>query len=204
MTAPDGAGPDPVARGPRGPIVWFVAAAALLGAALAACPLPQPLPEVSRVDGGSVTPPRFLTDTASPADALVEVAASGCESAPVFTLGVDVVDDDTTERVDVRWFVDYATDQSNSVIRSREDLEGPADETQTIRKITPFTFKPLDFGAAVGTTHVVEVVMSNGFYPEGTEGLALPNRTAQAGFEVQVFRWSFRIVPDVASGGRCG
>ena len=172
-------------------------------AALFGCPLPQPLAEVSRVDAGALTPPRILVQSATPSDTLVKVAASGCPSAPAFAMGADIVDDDTTERVDARWFVDYATDQANSVVRGRDDLEGSTDETRTTRQLSTFTFSPLDFGAAPGTVHVVEVVISNGFFPENTAGLALPNRTPQDGYETQFFRWVFLIVDSVAAGGRC-
>ncbi len=169
---------------------------------LAACPLPQPLASVSHIDGGTTkTPPRVEVASVVPGDALVRISPS-CSTPPVFSLAVSLVDDDTTEVVSARWFVDYATDQASSAPQFSEDVPGPEDPTLTTRALTPFRFRPYDYGApaALGV-HVVELVVSNGFYPLFTDGLPLPNRTAEPGFETQVFRWAFQYDPASANCG---
>jgi hypothetical protein len=169
---------------------------------LAACPLPQPLPSVGHEDGGTVTPPRIFIQSVSPPETVIQVSLS-CPTPPAFTVSVDIIDDDTAERVDARWFVDYAPDAANSrLLGGPEDNEGPVDPTVTLRHLLPVVFTPNDFSPtpAPGVVHVLELVVSNGFYPLNTPDLPQPNRTPQPGYETQVFRWVFQYV---ATGGRC-
>jgi hypothetical protein len=177
---------------PRAPLAALAAAAV----ALAGCPLPQPVASVKREDGASTTtPPRVDPSTAVPSEALVKVSTT-CPEPPTFHVGATLVDDDTSEIVSVRWFVDYAPDQVRSLPLFSEDVPGSEDATETTRALTPLALTlgpPLD--TAAGTVHVLELVVSNGFYPLYTEGLALPNRTPQPGFETQVFRWAFQFDP---------
>jgi hypothetical protein len=176
------------------------AAASLVAlVALSGCPLPQPVAEVARVDGGTVTPPRIALASVVPADTVIQVSLD-CDPAPLFVLSADIIDDNVLENVDARWFVNYTPDTNGSRPLSREVLPAPGDANSTTRALTPLSFAPLDFGAAARTVHVVELVVSNGFFPENTPELAQPNRSTQPGFEAQVFRWVFQIV---AEGGQC-
>ncbi len=167
---------------------------------LAACPLPQPLASVGHEDGGTKTPPRVDVSSAIPRASLVKVSTS-CPQPPAFTVGATLIDDDNSEPVTARWFVDYTPDSDGSRMLASEDLPGSEEPTQTTRALSPLTFSPADFGVAPGIAHVLEVVVSNGFYPPGTAGLPLPNRTPQPGFETQVFRWVFQFDP---SSENCG
>jgi hypothetical protein len=185
------------------PIGAAVAAAAL---ALAGCPIPQPLPDYPP---GTITPPRIVVDDsfsqiASP-EVVVQVAA-GCPAGhhPSFPLDAQIRDAITDEPIEVRWFVNYdaatlpgRTWEQQEIIRTAD----PGDPT--LRDIAPFTFPPYDFlamvpkdapGSAVGSVHVVELVVSNRFYTG--DGERLPNRSPAPGFEVQVYRWVFLNVPE--------
>jgi hypothetical protein len=171
-------------------------AALAAAVALAACPLPQPVASVKR-EGGvtTTTPPRVDPSSAVPGETLVKVSTD-CPEPPTFQVSATLVDDDTTELVSARWFVDYAPDVLSSRPVFSEDVPGSEDATVTTRGLTPLALTlgpPLD--SAAGAAHVVELVVSNGFYPLYTDGLALPNRTPQPGFETQVFRWVFQFDP---------
>jgi hypothetical protein len=175
-------------------------AAAAIGAALAACPLPQPVPEIARVDGGSIAPPRIVGDSAQPPETLVAVRKD-CPAPARFNLSAVVDDSDTTEQVEVRWFLDYdAIRQVNlGIIRTDELAPPPTPVTTTLRTVPAFSYFPKPFDPAGPQVHVVEMVVSNGFAPEGDLGIPLPNRTPLPGFETQVFRWVFEYDDD----GRC-
>jgi hypothetical protein len=73
------------------------------------------------------------------------------------------------------------------------------DGTNSRRPLADFRFFPSRFPA--GPPHVVEVVVSNGFFPIGQDppGALQPNRTPQSGYETQVFRWTVVYEP----GGPC-
>jgi hypothetical protein len=160
-----------------------LAAAAL--AALAACPLPQPLPAVGRTDGSTIAPPVILPASATPAEAVV-VLRPDCPAGTVLPFSATVEDANLEDTVDARWFVDY-TPQSSGIAFS--DSPPPAaDGRDTRRALLPFQFE-LALHAPGGAHHTVELVVSNGFYPPNTPGLALPNRSAQPQFDTQVFRW---------------
>lgn len=169
----------------------------MLVAALTGCPLPQPLTEVANTGQANTTPPRILTDSVVPSQTLIQVAR-GCSSAPGFSLLASIHDDNTLEQVDARWFVDYAPDPYNARPYHSDVLPAPADGTQVQRAIPPLSLVfPLADAAAV---HVVELVVSNGFYVLDDPAAPLPNRSAQPGYETQVFRWTFEYVD---SGGTC-
>jgi hypothetical protein len=184
---------------------------ALLGAVLlAGCPLPQTLPEYPA--GGPIAPPRIQSDAATPPDTVLEVAPD-CAASPVFVLASSLVDENTLEKVEARWFVDYLPgNQAREAPRVPPELiEGPQDGVNTVRTVTPWSFQPYAFDPAGGEQafrdggglHVVELVVSNGFAPEPASGqpsLPRPWRTPLDQFETQVFRWVFHYVP----GGACG
>jgi hypothetical protein len=171
--------------------------------ALAGCPIPQTVPEYPR--GTSVTPPRIVADTAVPkADTATIRVPAGCSPKPQYELKASLVDENTVETVEARWFVDYDKGLSNRNVPAwppdqippppQADPNAPA----TTRAIPPYTFTPYDFGDTVGTVHVVEVVVSNGFPPSADEpARPLPWRSPLPGFETQVYRWVFLLVtPD--------
>jgi hypothetical protein len=167
-------------------------AAALALALAAACPLPQPLPAVQRVGGSTVAPPRVVAETASPRSALVRVG-TGCGVA-VLPFSAVLDDPNVDEVVEARWFVDY--DAGSTGVQDLEQV-APAPDGGTLRALAdPFLFRLGAHDPAV--PHVVELVVSNGFYELGADppGAAV-NRTAQPGYETQVFRWT--VVYDPAA-----
>jgi hypothetical protein len=178
------------------------ALAAAVGLALAACPLPQPVPDVARTaDGGAVTIPVILPETAIPPETIVLVLPN-CEGAGAqFTLGATIEDFDTTEIIEARWFVDYRDD--NTGVQFQEPQVQPSpDPNVPLRALTPFIFAPYTFGRSTGTPlHVAEVVVSNGFVANDP---TLPrNRSVPPPFETQVYRWVFQYVDASDARGRC-
>ncbi|HET6437107.1 MAG TPA: hypothetical protein VML50_06800 [Anaeromyxobacter sp.] len=181
-----------------------VLTAVALTAALAGCPIPQPLPEYK---SGSVTPPRILQDeiTVGGVKAVsqpitpVPISSSGvaCPTKPSYELAVRLVDTNTIEQVEARWFVDYVADNTN-LNTPRQDSTVPAspDQSNVIRVVPPYHFVPYDFDTTPGqpgTIHVVELVVSNNFDPAGVAADP-PNRAPATGFESQTFRWIFETV----------
>jgi hypothetical protein len=184
---------DPFRR--RAGVAVAVAAMAALAAALAAgCPLPQPLAEVARVDGGTVSPPRIVAESAVPSDTIVLVSRS-CATA-VFSLAAEVEDVNTTESVEARWFVDYSPDVVQ--IPLAQVVPADADSSNPIRNVPPYSFDALKAGTTA-PLHVVELIVSNAFQPISTTSPA-ENRSAQPGYETDVYRWVFQYVD---TGGRC-
>lgn len=166
--------------------------------ALVGCPLPQPLPESVAVDGGTVTPPRIVADSAVPPDTIVQVGTSAeCPTGTDFAMTAKLVDDTTDEEIDARWFVDYRADSTGSHIQQSSSIYPPVPAT-TEREVPQFHFSP---DGLVGDTHVVELVVSNGFYPidEEPTDIAFPHRSPRSGYETQVYRWVFQT----AAKGRC-
>jgi len=183
----------------------LLAAAFVAGAILGGCPIPQPLPGVGSVDGGlPITPPRVLSDSAHPGLALTYYGPiASCPVGSHFDVSATLIDENSEEPVEVRWFVDY--DPDSQPLRTPlqiQTLPPPADPTQYLRYPSSFPFTPWDFDRPAERVHVVELTVSNGFLPVGVAGPpgSLPNRTAAAGYEVQVFRWTFQ---PSATGG-CG
>jgi hypothetical protein len=183
--------------------------AALCLAVLAGCPLPQSLPEFPST--GAITPPRIVADAVTPFDTVTEVEpdCGGEDASHVFTLTASLIDENTTEKVEARWFVDYQPGRSTETpIPPIQIIEG--DGATPTRPLAEFQFRPYTFDSPAfrlgGGLHVVELVVSNGFAPEpgaGDPPLARPWRTpasTPAPFETQVYRWIFHYVP----GGRCG
>ena len=171
------------------------ALALLLVAALAGCPLPQPLPEYPT--NGTITPPRIQSDTLTHVDTIL------------------LVDENTFELVEARWFVEYDPARAATVtpIPPIQKIEGPADGVSIERHLDPFVFKPYGFdpfGSEQafrdgGGLHVVELVVSNNFAPEpaSPRPWRTPLKTATQTFETQVYRWVFHYVPTGTAGARC-
>ena len=178
----------------RGSIRSAVLAAGL-ALLCAGCPLPQPLPVVQRTGGPTVTPPRILVDTALPGDAVVTVG-SNCPSDSTIAFSATVEDLNLDDTVEARWFVDYSLQKHAP--NASTFAQAAADGTNPLRELAPYRFLPA-VEVADGKSHVVELVVSNGFQPQGTPGLALPDRSPAPGYETQVFRWF--VVADPT--GRC-
>jgi hypothetical protein len=192
-----------------------VAALALLSL-LSGCPLPQP---IASYQSGTVTPPRILMDSIVHRETVIQVPAACSGTAPSYDLAATLVDNDTTESVTARWFVDY--DQRNSARCApaipEEVIPAPAEASSdpTRRTVSPYAFAPYDHASVVvpssaadaaGAVHVVELVVSNRFDTSLDEvslctadAASYPYRTpATVGsvqFETQVYRWVFVNVP---------
>ncbi len=180
------------ARLPRAPL-----AALLL---LAACPLPQSVPSVPP---GSVTPPRIVEDASLTPSSSSVAFDPLCATAQPFTVTATVADENFSEAVDYRWFVDYDPGDPSRYdpLAQSGQLDPPTQEPFTLRRIPDLlAFRPGDYGSA---THVLEVVISNGFDKSADQGaLPLPYRTPLTGtqsYEVQSHKWVF--VPVAACAG---
>jgi hypothetical protein len=170
---------------------------------LAGCPLPQTLPEFP--DSGTITPPRIRSDEVTPPDSLL-VVATDCPAPPIFELTATVVDENTTEPIEARWFIDYLPAETARAQTVRRDtILGPENGLDRIRPVPVYAFDPYasDPGGVQPPSgvHVVELVVSNGFasdqpFPASPQ----PNRMPKANFETQVHRWVFHYAP----GGACG
>jgi hypothetical protein len=193
-----------------------VASIAALGAvaALAGCPIPQPLPDYP--EGQPITPPRIVvndgTRQITRPETVVRVPA-GCGTAPIYELSAPLRDANTIETVVARWFVNYDPASTSAARPFAEDeiLPLPPEALDpTLRDTHPFTFRPYDHPPAVGTgggvpsaagaLHVLELVVSNGFDPAADTVSVnplppLPYRTPRASFEIQLYRWMFVAVP---------
>ncbi len=201
------------------------ALALLLGAALAGCPLPQTLPEYPA--SGTITPPRIQSDSVTPSDTviLVDAGCPGLDTSHAFRLGATIVDENTYEPVEYRWFVDY--DPQRATVRplfpDRQFIPGTQDGVTIERavpplELQPYTFDPPLYGSPTeskpgqnfrdsGGLHVVELVVSNAFasedpapVPAHARPWRTPLKNATQSFETQVYRWTFHYVP---TGGAC-
>jgi len=184
-----------------------VAAAALAGA----CPLPQPLPGVGSVDAGiTITPPRVYTASVHPAIPITTYGPPAvCNGGAQFSVSASIIDENTGEPVDVRWFADYdPTSQAHIAPLSTQTLPAPPDPSQFIRTPNALVFFPSDFdnGQPAPRAHVVQMVISNGFAAAPDGGFqpsldgGLPYQEPAPSYEVQEFRWTFTPQAD----GGCG
>jgi len=183
-----------------------LAAVVALPLALAACPLPQPLPEVARTDGGVVSSLRFRLETVVPSDPIVPVKKDCPGGVAQFTLSATLEDPDATERVESRWFVDYQPEKPD--MRRSEEIPGSGNPADPARFVPPadsqpfvFAMPPFDPADPATRVHVLELVVCSVGFAQDPPGTAYPNRTPQLGFAAaQVYRWIFEYVD---SGGRC-
>ncbi len=166
---------------------------AALALAAAGCPLPQPLTDVPSTAGRAATTPLIVTDTVRPAQTVVQVGRSCAD--PRFALDLQVEDVDTTEQIEVRWFVDYDPPLHVAMERPPDVIPGPEDPSQVTRAVPTFVYQP----DPAQPVHVVEVVVSNGFAPNTTDAVPLPNRMPADGYQTQLFRWVFELVDDPAA-----
>jgi hypothetical protein len=182
------------------------AAALAAAAALVGCPLPQPLPAYP--DSGRITPPRIDVSSVLPVEPVVLVPTGGCPNV-TYQLVAKVIDDDTTEAIDARWFIDYQPKQPAWTPVQADKIQPPQGQDPTtlqrIRDLPAFQFIAYGpssiFQPIENQLHVVELVVSNGFAPEPAS--PLPFRTPLPNFEVQLFRWVFFYVPQGTPGATC-
>ncbi len=188
---------------------------------LAGCPLPQPLPSYP---AGTVTPPRILMDALAQPQSTVRVPAGCTTTAPGYDLGAQLVDNDTSETVTARWFVDYDRENSARCAPAVPEnvITGPGDQSAdpTRRSVPAYHFAPYDHVSvlgdpdptAAGVVHVVELVVSNRFDATDddvalcTPAVAaaiypfrVPATEGSVHFETQTYRWVFVNVPQSAS-----
>jgi hypothetical protein len=179
-----------------------LAAAAFAAALAAGCPLPQPLAEVARTpDGGSVSTPILLPDTASPGGSTIYVTRD-CATGAQFTLTMSGEDFDTAESVEARWFVNYTS--VNTGYRGSTDVTAATDPSNPGRTVQPFTFIAYQAGETrpAGAVEVVEVVISNNFL-----GLGDPTppfqRAAPPPYVTQSYRWVFQFLDATDARATC-
>ena len=172
--------------------IALLVGALLLG--VGGCPLPQPLPDVARTpDGGSVSTPIILPDTAAPPGA-ISYLARDCPNGVQVTLGATVEDLDTSEAVEARWFANYASVRGSTGLLNDVNVPASADPSNPLRIVPPFVFVAyLSGGAASRSVDVVDLVVSNSFLPLGDPTPPV-QRAATAGFVTQAYRWVFQYV----------
>jgi hypothetical protein len=175
---------------------------------LAGCPLPQSVPSVP---SGSIPPPRIVADVsappATPSFALTTAGTTvpfdpGCATGQIFQIAATIADENYSEAVDYRWFLDYDPNTGVSppgyVPLWFDQLLPPSGEPYTRRQVPTQPFQPLFYG---NTMHVLELVVSNGFDvcpPDPSHPQPLPCRTPQTTpnrYEVQSYKWVFVPVP---------
>ncbi len=168
---------------------------------LAGCPLPQAVPGENQA-GTAAPVPRIVFEDTTPMETAIDVAKN-CPAAPVFTLRATLYDANNLEVVEGRWFLDYDPIALNIGTVRLDTSPGSSNPADVKRALAPFAFDKLtDWQGPTYGTHVVELVISNGFYALGGDPAGgLPNRTAHDGYATQTHRWVFRYVD---SGGRCG
>jgi len=185
-------------------------AAIAVAAALAGCPLPQPLPEYS---ASGVTPPQIVEESIrvngaqAPSPVILVPANCTPELEPQYELSAMLEDSNNLEPVTARWFVNYdARYAEYNVVRSEETSVPPttSDPLDITRTVAPWTFKPYQYfgpagasGGGVplpdpGVVRVVELVVSQNFAPSTTN---FPNRAPVTGFKTQSHAWTFLSVP---------
>ena len=173
------------------------AAAAAL-ALLAGCPLPQAVPEVGLVPGGTLIPaPRIVPEKVRPSSTFIDVSRT-CPEAPQITFHATISEFDPSATPEVRWFVDYDPVSNSGIQGIPESPPYPPGSTDTYRDVTPRLFTASRWQDPSVAVQVVELVTSNGFL--AGDGGPLPNRSPRPNQETQVFRWVIRYV---ATGGAC-
>lgn len=171
-----------------------------IGLTLAACPIPQPLAEVARsADGGAVSTPIILPDSAQPGDSVVLVR-NDCGPSAQFALSATVEDLDTDESVEARWFLDWRPDAPGLV--ADDPVPASGDPSNAQRLIAPFVFRPFALARPTPSLDIVDVVVSNGFLPLGDPTQPF-QRAAAPPFVTQTHRWVFQYVDPAAPGARC-
>lgn len=193
--------------------------ALLAAAALAGCPIPQPLPDYPP---GTITPPRILVDQIPLNGNAVQLVPADCATEPEYPLSASVHDTNNIETIAARWFVNYDPRFLQYYNPIHTDAVPPDPNplllTRAVPPSGPLSFRPYQHAPpkdappasgppypGAGILRVVELVVSNGFDPTVDAPPAeLPNRTPLPGFETQVYRWVFLTVPESPPGCNLG
>jgi hypothetical protein len=180
-------------------------------AALAGCPLPQPLPDYPP---GTITPPRVQSDGVEANRSAVRLVPAGCAISPEYELSAEIYDT-LGLPVEARWFVNYDAESRFTPIQD-DSIPPNSEPTEFIRMVPPrgpLVFRPYLHPPPVGAPpfigppypdagilRVVEmVVATNGFDSSASSPpVPLPRRTPLPGNETQVYRWVFLSVPPSA------
>jgi len=189
-------------------ISWRLPGALAAAAGLAACPLPQPLPEYR---GTGVTPPQIVEESVQVngerAPSPVILVPAGCTNAPQYALSAVLEDSNNLEPVSARWFVNYDARYGPYYAKQFEEPNVPpttSDPLDITRTVTPWTFRPYSYPGPAGVdagpvplsdpgvVRVVELVVSQNFDPAATD---FPNRAPAAGFKTQSYAWTFLTAP---------
>jgi hypothetical protein len=175
-------------------------AALAAAAALVGCPIPQPLPGYPAT--GLITPPRFLVSSVLPPDPVVEVG-SACAADPIFHLSATLVDENTTEAIAYRWFLDCTATANGCIPVLTSQIPPPLANAPTVlRDVDPYAFDAYGgLGHADGAVHVVELVVSNGFLTNTPDTTVDPLawRKPALNYETQLYRWVFHY----SAAGAC-
>ncbi len=192
---------------PRSPSLAGLAALLVLDG----CPLPQSVPSVP---AGSIPPPRIVNDVSAPSGPSCTLTAAGTKvffdpnASPgqIFQVNATIADENYSEAVDYRWFVDYdpwtGVSPPGYLPLQTGQLLPPTGPTYTRRQVPTQPFQPLGYGSKI---HVLELVISNGFDvypPDPSSPQPLPCRTPQTApnsYEVQSFKWVFVPVANCAT-----
>jgi hypothetical protein len=146
---------------------------------------------------------------------LVDAGCPGADTDHAFRLSATLIDENTYEPVEARWFVDYDPARSTvTPIPPIEIIDGPSDGVTIERTLADFHFRPYTFDTQAyrdsGGLHIVELVVSNAFakedpppVPAHARPWRTPLKTATQTFETQVYRWVFHYVPAGTPGARC-
>jgi hypothetical protein len=163
---------------------------------------------VPSVPPGSVTPPRIVEDASlTPAGTTIPFDPT-CAPAQGLTVKVTVADENFSEAVEYRWFVDYdPTSQARWTPMGRGSLDPPTAEPFTLRPVPDFVVYPADFAPPA----VLELVISNGFEvcpppppaPPQPPPCRSPQITPQNSYEVQSHKWVFVPVAGCAAALTC-
>jgi len=152
------------------------------------------LADVARTpDGGTVSTPIILPDTATPPDA-ISYLPRDCPNGAQITLRASVEDLDTSEAVEARWFLNYVS--SIGVTGILDDVNVPAstDPSDPVRVVPPFLFRAYGAGAAASRPlDVVDLVVSNNFLGLGDPAPPV-QRAPPAPYLTQSYRWVFQYV----------
>ena len=139
----------------------------------------------------------------------VTLLPANCTTTTPITLSARIVDTNSVESVEARWFVNYDhRDPTWSDIQDFEVIAPNADPNNLVRPVRAFSFDPYRYPppydpvvhgtSAVGPPYkdtgvlrVVELVVSNGFDPAVVGTAPAANRAPKLGFETQSYRGVF-------------
>ena len=136
----------------RSGILWVLGAAGLL---LMSCLIPQDIDVIPEPPPTPTHPPRIVLEKVQPADQAVLVIEKECTQPVQFR--VDVYDEDTDQKIQVRWFVNYP----DNVETWSNRVQQPTGSR--VRQIDPFELDPSDVRLLPDVVYPVDVVVADEF-----------------------------------------